>query len=978
MSRAIVFPLALLIFLLFSQAHAQNPCDLPLMRPNPQANIFSPQQELDLGDAMAERSHRDFRVIRDPDVTGHLQEIGEKLVKNLPLSDLRFQFLLVDLPFTNAFTIAGGRVYVTRKLVAMTRSEDELAGVLGHELGHALHRDPAVNMTRRLREVLNVTQVGDRDDIFEKYDELLDNWRRKPGSSKSQREDSTELDADRVGVIAVLRSGYSPQAVADLWDRLAGTKGRTGNWLSDLFGTTDRDSKRLREMLRTLSIIPTQCRQEAPTDTAARFKSWQGAVVGYRGVGHKEQLHSVISRQVLDPPLRSEVTRLRFSPNGRYLLAQDDVSIDVLSRDPLQPLFRIDAVGAHPAQFTPDSSGIVFADDSMRVESWSIPDEERISVQEMSLPFNSMCLQTRLSPDGKVLACLSMDRKGDLGLGLSLLDVATGEPIWEKTGFVPGRSWTFWYWFQIVLPALLEPNRPETHLAGMGFSPDGRYFAAGHGDYTLAFDLSTKTAMSLPGTVRHLMDKHFTFLAPDTLAGEDPGHPTKSAVVRFPSGERITEFTAGNQDLWAPTKGNYLLIGPLQKYPLGVLDLGTGKMIMASNDTAVDIYEGLFARVGANGEIGLIRLSDKQIVARTLSPLGPLGALSVGGVSSDFNWLAISEKRRGALWNLKTGQRLFYIRGFRGVYFGADGTAYAQFPKYKESPRSIGRLDLNQLSVSETAQLDEDSRYWQEGRYLVVTKANERRLKEREKEKEAERRKAAGEDKSGWKPEPETTAYGEWDTQNVTVEFRDVISNTVLWSRYFPRETPVKSGDPVSDRCIFRWPLKDHAAKDAIASDPELRARSATLRDKEGGYYVEVVENATGKIAGKLLVDTGKASFHIADILSAGDRVVIQDNQNRVLVYSLSTGKRLGHFFGTHPALRGNLLAVENERGQVLTYDLTTMQRRDEFLFSKPISLVRFSTDTNRLFVLTSDQTYFILDVGGTGKGESRIASSNQ
>ncbi|HKY03310.1 MAG TPA: hypothetical protein VJQ56_00375, partial [Blastocatellia bacterium] len=92
---------------------------------------------------------------------------------------------------------------------------------------------------------------------------------------------------------------------------------------------------------------------------------------------------------------------------------------------------------------------------------------------------------------------------------------------------------------------------------------------------------------------------------------------------------------------------------------------------------------------------------------------------------------------------------------------------------------------------------------------------------------------------------------------------------------------------------------------------------------------------------------------------------VVADNQNRTLVYSLSTGEQKGKMFGERAALNqaSNLLCVENERGQLTLYDLGTMEKRDEFIFSSPVMLTRFSGDGKSLFVLTAGQTAYVLDL---------------
>jgi predicted Zn-dependent protease len=134
--------------------------------------MFNARQEMDLGDAIAEQVQRDYLVIDEDDVTTYVRRIGARLLAQAPPTELKIQFFLFDLPVANAITLPGGRIYVSRKLVAMTRSEDELASVLGHELGHALTHQSAAQISKLWRDVLGVTVAGSRDEIFHNYQVL--------------------------------------------------------------------------------------------------------------------------------------------------------------------------------------------------------------------------------------------------------------------------------------------------------------------------------------------------------------------------------------------------------------------------------------------------------------------------------------------------------------------------------------------------------------------------------------------------------------------------------------------------------------------------------------------------------------------------------------------------------------------------------------------------------------------------------------
>jgi len=109
-------------FLFARPGFAQQSCPPPqIPPPDPRSDMFNDRQEMDLGDAIAEQVHREFLVIDDEDLTSYVQRIGQKLLAQAPPSGLRVQFFLFDLPIANALTLPGGRIYVSRKLIAMKK-----------------------------------------------------------------------------------------------------------------------------------------------------------------------------------------------------------------------------------------------------------------------------------------------------------------------------------------------------------------------------------------------------------------------------------------------------------------------------------------------------------------------------------------------------------------------------------------------------------------------------------------------------------------------------------------------------------------------------------------------------------------------------------------------------------------------------------------------------------------------------------------
>ena len=79
----------------------------------------------------------------DPELARYVSSVGDFLVKTSERPELDFTFTILDTPIVNAFALPGGYIYVTRGLLSLSNSEAELAGVLGHEIGHVTARHTA-------------------------------------------------------------------------------------------------------------------------------------------------------------------------------------------------------------------------------------------------------------------------------------------------------------------------------------------------------------------------------------------------------------------------------------------------------------------------------------------------------------------------------------------------------------------------------------------------------------------------------------------------------------------------------------------------------------------------------------------------------------------------------------------------------------------------------------------------------------------
>ena len=917
---------ALLPLFLASGLYGQSGCP-PLQAPtaDPGKILFTPQQEMELGQIIGEQAENQFTVIDQDQVTGYLKRVGNAVVQQLPNTGLRYEFLVYDRPEIQAFSMPGGSVYVSRKMVAFLRSEDELAGVLGHELGHLAARQQALQLSRDFREILGVTRIAADEDISERYNELVDRFRLKKWHPTRDAESKQEV-ADQLGVQAVARAGYSPQALPDFMDRLMQTKGVTGNWFSDLVGATRPDSRRLRLILKDISSLPSACIEKRQQDRSDdEFQKWQSAVLHYRGIGHPGHLSQVFSRIQLKAPLRGDIEHFRFSPDGRYLLAQDEGGIYILNREPLQFVFRIDAPNAERAQFSPDSQQVVFFHPSLRVESWNIQHQEQTSMTDV--PALRGCRQTALSADARHFACLGND------LSLKVYQVDGGETVFNTERFLDfgGYSGVMSY-VRFSLYALGNAG-----LATLQFSPDGHYFAASsRTGKTLIVDLTTRKQVAVNGTLHAAMEYAFAFVGADRIIGIHVANAEKSFLVEFPSGKVLGYLPLGGQSLVGTTNANYVLVAPLKDHPVGAYDLKKKEIAFSNRMAATDVWGDFAVSERLNGEIGLYKVGATTPTSTLMLPIGKLGGLRTFAVSPDLKWMAISSRTRGGIWDVDDNTRAVLARGFREAYF-QPGTGFVMdFPRFEKASREIGIFNPAAKRSGSHGLADDDD--------VILLGDVLLRMKH--------------------------SVADLTSLHNIQMEALDTFTESRLWSRSYPKQGPWVLASSSGKKVILVWNARADGLPNMVSGDAKIQ--QLWIREKPGAddYLIAVLNTRDGSSAGGVVVHTGKYSFTIRQIDATKDWLAVTDNHGRVLLYSVSTGEQRARWFGNGPRVSGNgsRLCLANGNGRLTIYDLNALKQTAELRFADSVSGYAFSDDENKLFVLTNDQTAYVLDATGGQK----------
>ncbi|HEU4879368.1 MAG TPA: M48 family metalloprotease, partial [Gemmatimonadaceae bacterium] len=117
----------------------------------------SQQQEIQMGQEYSQQINAQLPIVSDPEINRYINVLGDQIANLTSRSDLPWRFYIVDSREVNAFAVPGGYVYVNRGLIERTSKMDELAGVLGHEIGHVVRRHSIQQMEKAQGANVGVT-----------------------------------------------------------------------------------------------------------------------------------------------------------------------------------------------------------------------------------------------------------------------------------------------------------------------------------------------------------------------------------------------------------------------------------------------------------------------------------------------------------------------------------------------------------------------------------------------------------------------------------------------------------------------------------------------------------------------------------------------------------------------------------------------------------------------------------------------------
>jgi len=262
-----------------------------------------------------EKQYREFveagALYDDPELQAYIERIGKRLVAVSDKPKGKFTFSVLDSEMINAFAAPGGYIYISRGILPYLDSEEELAGVLGHEIGHvtAGHhgRQSRASITNKIVAVTAyiLTGSGDLAEASSMYgSELMSGYGRE-----------MELEADQLGAEYMHRAGYDPQAMLQVigvlkdQEQYARIKARSGGkpagTYHGLYASHPRNDRRLQTVIAKARELDSGDYVESPEQPGAFRSHLEGVVWGESVQGEREEnryYHNTLAFSFSHPP----------------------------------------------------------------------------------------------------------------------------------------------------------------------------------------------------------------------------------------------------------------------------------------------------------------------------------------------------------------------------------------------------------------------------------------------------------------------------------------------------------------------------------------------------------------------------------------------------------------------------------------------------------------------------------------------------
>lgn len=227
----------------------------PKKLPKPGFNLFSKDQDIQLGREAAQQIEQQYRVIDNKQLTDYINRVGMRLVQQGGLDDYPFFFKVVQDDSINAFALPGGPMYVHTGLIKAAETEGQLAGVLAHELSHVVLRH-GTNQASKAQGLQIIAGLGGAMAGGGMLGQLANMGIGLGANSVLMKfSRGAESDADLLGMHTMAKAGYNPIEMARFFEKLE-AEAPNNSKLTEFFASHPNPGNRVKAIETEIQYLP--------------------------------------------------------------------------------------------------------------------------------------------------------------------------------------------------------------------------------------------------------------------------------------------------------------------------------------------------------------------------------------------------------------------------------------------------------------------------------------------------------------------------------------------------------------------------------------------------------------------------------------------------------------------------------------------------------------------------------------------------
>lgn len=240
---------------------------------------ISRQQEVQMGQEYAQQINAELPIVQDPELNRYINVLGDSIARLTSRADLDWHFFIVDSKEVNAFAVPGGFIYLNRGLIERTGTMDEVAGVLGHEIGHVVRRHSVKQMEKAQGANLGVTLACVLTSVCNsQIAGAAINLAGGAVFARFSRGDENEADVD--GVNNVVRARINPTGMVTMFQKLLEERRRRPAGVAAWFATHPGEEERIAHVQGIINRIDPATLRSLPRDSRnfQQFKARLGSL----------------------------------------------------------------------------------------------------------------------------------------------------------------------------------------------------------------------------------------------------------------------------------------------------------------------------------------------------------------------------------------------------------------------------------------------------------------------------------------------------------------------------------------------------------------------------------------------------------------------------------------------------------------------------------------------------------------------------